>query len=488
MGAYTSKESCEAQGVFVNCTLSPANVTDFSQVTQVGEFARGEYPPNQDIAGVGVLGTFLAVSVFSLLCSVISTIWWWSKNVFGWKSRMPREEKAAVRATKFSFGGFLEAIVITCSDQQIFTGCAYAVTLRWYTGCEISAYHYNIVADMLLVTCATHLTAVTVSRNYWENPWPSGIRIILTGLLYIVTGILLSNAGAESLSFPTMVPPDSATYDPVLLPAACFQIERSQIPANIQNSLQSKESFFDSAIPGWREYMLMFVCYAVAVIVRIVSLIRTGGTKEEGKRRRIVAWTKRKFSFFVTGLPRRILYLLFGLYLVANNAVGIWTVGYMGWYVFRLRGWVGRSGWFKENVPGKNPEDDPYSFGQLVPVFLNLLLIFAIIQFIADEARRRNERRRVRKEHDRALSEVATSAGFTRKDSENPYFITDTLEAGGRKSTFDVTVKPAVSVDDDAITPAESITLKQTASVVEVAPPAPAKDAPNGESEKQKAA
>jgi hypothetical protein len=246
---------------------------------------------------------------------------------------------------KFSFAKFLEAVVITCSDQQIFTGCAYAVTLRWWTGCEISAYHYNIVADMLLVTCATHLTAVTVSRNYWENPWPSGIRIILTALLYVVTGILLSNAGVESLSFPTKVPDDSATYDPILLPAACFQVDKSQVPSNIENSLSSRQNFWDSTIPGWREWMLMFICYAVAVLVRIVSLVRSGGEKEGGKRRRIVAWTKRKFWFLFKGVPRRILYLIFGLYLVANNAVGIWTVGSLGYYVFNLRRWVGNSGW-----------------------------------------------------------------------------------------------------------------------------------------------
>ncbi|KAK0617511.1 hypothetical protein B0T14DRAFT_498513 [Immersiella caudata] len=501
MGAYTSKESCEAQGSFVNCTLSPANVTDFSQVTHVGEFARGEYPPNQDIAGIGVLGTFLSVTTVSLLCSVISTIWWWSKNVFGWKSKMTREHKTTVESMKFSFSKFLEAVVVTCSDQQIFTGCAYAVTLRWWTGCEISAYHYNIVADMLLVTCATHLTAVTVARDYWENPWPSGIRIILTALLYMVTGILLSNAGVESLSFPTKVPDASTTYDPILLPAACFQVDKSQVPSNIANSLSSRDSFWDSAIPGWREWMLMFICYAVAVLVRIVSLVKSGGNKENGKRRRLLAWAKRRFSFFLKGFPRKMLYLLFGLYLVANNAVGIWTVGNMAYYVFHLRRWVGNSGWFKQNA-GKNPEDDPYSFGQLVPVFLNLLLIFAIIQFIADEARRRTERKKARdKQKLVGLGEGNSSAGFIRKDSENPYFLPDdVLSAENKKAVFDVTVKPAVSADSDAITPAATsdggppgskrwsglVVPKQTvSSVVEVVPDVPAKD---GDSEKRKAA
>ena len=293
-----------------------------------------------------MLGTFLAVTVISLVCSIISTVWWWIKNISPWKARMEENENVATKPYRFSFAGFLEAIVITCSDQQIFTGCAYAVTLRYVTGCEISAYHYNIVANMLLVTCATHLTAVTVSRNYWENPWPSAIRIILTALLYIITGIVISNTGAASVKFPTAVPDDSARYDPLLLPAACFQTDSAHISDTIQNSVSSSREFFGSAIPGWSNYLFMFVCYALAVIVRLVSVVRAGNNKERGRRRRIVAWTKRRFSFFFQGVPRRILNLIFGLYLLAGNGVGIWTVWSSGWFVFRLRRWVGNSGWY----------------------------------------------------------------------------------------------------------------------------------------------
>jgi hypothetical protein len=56
----------------------------------------------------------------------------------------------------------LEALLQSCSDQQIFTGAAYALTLRYWRGCSISAYHYNIVANLMLLTCATHLMSVTI--------------------------------------------------------------------------------------------------------------------------------------------------------------------------------------------------------------------------------------------------------------------------------------------------------------------------------------
>lgn len=82
---------------------------------------------------------------------------------------------------------------MSCSDQQVFTGAAYAITLRYLKGCNISAYHYNIVANMLLLTCATHIGAVTVARNYWQYPLVALFRIIVTIGVYLSTGLLLSN-------------------------------------------------------------------------------------------------------------------------------------------------------------------------------------------------------------------------------------------------------------------------------------------------------
>ena len=35
---------------------------------------------------------------------------------------------------EFSFAGFLETLIVTCSDQQVFTGAAYALTLRYTMG------------------------------------------------------------------------------------------------------------------------------------------------------------------------------------------------------------------------------------------------------------------------------------------------------------------------------------------------------------------
>ena len=51
---------------------------------------------------------------------------------------------------KPSVSDMLETIVIACSDQQLFTGGAYALAVRYFKGCSVSAYHYNVLVNGLL--------------------------------------------------------------------------------------------------------------------------------------------------------------------------------------------------------------------------------------------------------------------------------------------------------------------------------------------------
>lgn len=162
------------------------------------------------------------------------------------------------------------------------------MTLRYVTGCSISAYHYDVVANMLLITCSTHLVAVTVARNYWDNPLPSLVRIAVTAVLYIVTGVLLSNQGTESKSFPTVVPPGSEKYSDLFLPAACFQTGQSGLSTSVKEFASSGFGFLNgSRIPGFPQYVIMFLCYGVAVVVRLVSFVKSGKDEEKGYRKQV---------------------------------------------------------------------------------------------------------------------------------------------------------------------------------------------------------
>lgn len=107
--------------------------------------------------------------------------------------------------------------------------------------------------------------------------------------------------------------------------------------------------------------------------------------------------------------------------------------------------------------PGElNPENNPNTFGQLVPMFLNLLLIFAILQFVSEQFKLRRARRLA---HGYYRSRDSDEAEMAARDPLDPYCMQGSHDMFGRESkqsTFDVVVKPAAGVsiaDPDAVRP-----------------------------------
>jgi hypothetical protein len=254
----------------------------------------------------------------------------------------PREKE--IKNWQISIAGIIEALIVTCSDQQVFTGGAYAITLRYAKACSVSAYHYNIVANILLVTCATHLMAITISRHYWQHPYVGVLRITVTTLVFVITGVLLSNQGSGSMGFPTEVPLFTEQYSLMLMPAACFQTGGFLLDEEVKKAFKSGSvrAFFKGQIHGWPNYIIMFMFYLIAVAVSLGRVVRRG-MGHDGKRKRFVGRLKQACPILFR--IKRVFYFLFGLYLVAGIALSSWTVAIAAMYVFKLRRWVDSSGW-----------------------------------------------------------------------------------------------------------------------------------------------
>lgn len=299
-------------------------------------------------------------------------------------------------------------LIITCSDQQIFTGGAYAITLRYVTGCSISAYHYNIVANMLLVTCATHLMAVAVTRNLWEHPLLGVVRVAVTALVFLVTGLLLSNQQAGGTGFPTAVPSRSDDYSDLLLSAACFQAGEGGFSNQLQQSLATGGDFFSGRIPGWSHYVVMCLYYIVAVLVRIGRAVRAGRrSKPGGRRARLIARLDGPLAIFRRPLASWLLRLVFGAFLLSGVAISGWTCFASGYYVFQLRDWLDKTDWINRRGT-LNPENDPWSFGQLVPLLLMSLTLYTFVQVIAEQV---SIRRKMKKDEARRRDREAQAYG-----------------------------------------------------------------------------
>ncbi|KAI2468850.1 hypothetical protein F4781DRAFT_247985 [Annulohypoxylon bovei var. microspora] len=403
MGSYISIAECPTRyNIILNCDIIGNNVTvDGKTVvdapfTRIGQYAKGQFPGDPDIAGIGILGVFVAVTSFAIAAGIMSIFWQFMKT-YRWKTTYSEEQKAERSHTSFS--EILETLILACSDQQMFTGAAYALTLRYWRGCTISAYHYNIVANMMLLTCATHLISVTIVRNYWKFPWLASLRVIAITFVFIVTGLLMTNQNANTdVPFPTGIPNANETDSSLLLAAACFQTNEHTVSDTFREVTSSANTFFKdnialstprNKIQGWNLYIITLLFYGAATIAEFIKFFRRGKSRP-GMRANLAKQFRRCCG---VGTPlRMIVQNVFLFYLVAGVGLSCATTIISTQYIFKLRGWVDKSGWIElEN--NQNPESDAKSFGQLVPIFSSAMIVFSFAQIISEKLTQRNNRK-----------------------------------------------------------------------------------------------
>lgn len=297
--------------------------------------------------------------------------------------------KRTERQNRTSFSDILETLVLACSDQQVFTGAAYGLTLRYWRGCTISAYHYNIVANMMLLTCATHLISVTIVRNYWKFPWLAALRVITIALIFIATGLLMTNQDADTaLTFPSGVPNANETDSLLFLSAACFQNDNHSALDTFKDVTANANTFFEdnlakstphNKIQGWNLYIITLLFYGAATIAEAIRLFRRGMSRP-GWRANVGVKFRKCCSI---GTPlRHLMQNVFLFYLALGVGISLTVTIISTQYIFNLRKWVDKSGWVQpEN--GQNPENDAKSFGQLVPIFSSALILFSFAQIIS---------------------------------------------------------------------------------------------------------
>lgn len=109
----------------------------------------------------------------------------------------------------------IESLLQIISDQQLVAGIALLAVIN-VQACEISAYHYNIVCTMLLLSAVTHLnTLINISDFIYKGKTVATQRLIAIFVQITLSGIVLS--ARNSSTFPSKASPLS------ILPAACFE-------------------------------------------------------------------------------------------------------------------------------------------------------------------------------------------------------------------------------------------------------------------------
>ena len=229
------------------------------------------------------------------------------------------------------------------------TGLSLVIATRWYMGCTISAYHYDIVCNLVLMSVVTHLCAVTFITPYFQN--------IILGLCRIVLILLTLSFGAFMLaernnaSFPTGKPsysPTNSTHVPALIaPAACF------VSGNINITNQAEKNFMimkgSSHVSGFVEYVILIVFTLLSLgIAAIYSCV----SPKESHRTIWCLWCFR--------VP--LLLAAWGIAIATTNEF------------WQIRIWMHDSIW-----PADNAEYS-WTFGQFLPLLLMMLAGLAFVE------------------------------------------------------------------------------------------------------------
>ncbi|OAG04780.1 uncharacterized protein CC84DRAFT_1176948 [Paraphaeosphaeria sporulosa] len=358
-----------------------------------------------DIAGLGVFIAFAVAVITSLFASVYVLViegfeYFSKRDLYYHKLRMLADE-----------------YLISLSDAQAVTSLALLVTANFYVGCTISAYHYDLVCSLVLMSSAAHIGSLAVMHKYfdvdkcqgWQRVWQwvrFSLRVFMVIASFVLSNYLFRHR-LESKIFPSFKPAsddittNNRTHSTgLVLPAVCFIDHPGQSNAVVYNNFtaspnwtrnytthassnhsasngNSNTSTF-AVMPAFATfnsnddlssdgdlkafYCLIGACAVAALTSFLLVLFKKQGTCGHSLLcRHHFAYLLRWGCFFTT-------------YIIALSSWNRFT---------KLQNWMIGSGWFEGSDTGERSID---SFGQLMPLILLALPVLALIEALAEKS------------------------------------------------------------------------------------------------------
>lgn len=166
----------------------------------------------------------------------------------------------------------------------------------------------------------------------------------------------------------------------MLTPNCCYRQTFQATTANstaFWNTLKLSKP--GNKIQGFSWYVVILLFYGAAIIAEGIRLCRRGKSRP-GWRSSLARQLRRCFGRGT--FPRRIIQNVFLFYLAAGVGISVAATVVASQYIFGLRRWADRSGWI-ETDKGQNPENDFSSFGQLVPIWTSVMIIFSFAGIVS---------------------------------------------------------------------------------------------------------
>lgn len=292
---------------------------------------------NPDIAGIGILLSFLAAACLAFLTAFAvifldryeSIVNAFRKYILKNKTLYEHDYNGPYWRSPSFWSRVLSKNLLAFSDTQLLTGLAIQFTAL-IKHCEISVYHWRVVVELAFLTTVTHLLTVIALRNYFvKNRWINLPRIFF----------MLANLGI--LGYTSYV---AYSYD--LVPG----VDLSQ---NLSCFFQGNRPKLKEAFGGkWALLLIGAIGGHVAVILAMYFL---KDPKETSKRRQWWWWIGAGFrTWFVAPI-----YSIYGIYMAGT---GLSQTQALGTPPSPLQ------------IKGSETE---WGFGQFLPMLLLALPLFA---------------------------------------------------------------------------------------------------------------
>ena len=250
----------------------------------------------------------------------------------------------------------IERFVLGLADQQLVTGTA--ILLVGLIKCDITVYHFTIINDLAWLSSSTHMTAMAVISDYLrEYPAARSWRVIVM----ILMAVLLLGS--------TLFLYHQDWDDSLPAPAYClFQT----IVGNIKGSASA------TLMTWW--YILLVYGYASSIIPLFPSFHLV---VRKGWDRFIKRPVKAAFNHFGEQLISNSVYVAKLIKLITFLTKGPFLNLYFNilWFALSVNSlYSDREAGAAQMDPGGSSGQSGWGFGQMVPLFLIFLPILTVVE------------------------------------------------------------------------------------------------------------
>lgn len=172
----------------------------------------------------------------------------------------------------------LERLINAFSDQQSVAGLSLLV-VAGHDGCQISAYVYNVVCFLIVMSLITHLNALTNTRNWFESEHTKrGLLMGIFKLFPILTTVIMAGIMLGARNSPNF-PVNASEY--VRLKACCFESVSARNKKELGFGDFGRGNW---ASAGFIQYMILMIDLCVVVCLLTLALLKRYKPRPEGFR------------------------------------------------------------------------------------------------------------------------------------------------------------------------------------------------------------